>query len=145
VKKIILLIVIFLLVGCSNNKEFYLTDKYYNKGEFIEVKEDELNSNESYLLYTYNNFCVLPVHCENIFKQVMEKYKIDILSMPFDTFKNTSFHKEVKYAPSILIIKNGKIITYLDANSDKDLEKYQNITKFEEWLKEYIYLEKTTN
>ena len=142
-KKIILLLVIFLLVGCSNNKEFYLTDKYYNKGDFIEVKESDLKSDETYLLYTFNNFCALPVHCENIFKQVMEKYKIDILSMPFDRFKNTTYHQEIKYAPSIIIIRNGEIVSYLDANLDKDLEKYQNPTKFEEWLKEYIYLEKS--
>lgn len=141
-KKVVLLLIIFLLVGCTNEKEFYLTDKYYNKGEFIEILPNDIRSDESYLLYTYNNFCVLPVHCENIFKEVMEKYKIDLLSMPFDDFKNTAFHKEVKYAPSVLIIKNGEIVSYLDANSDKDLEKYQNITKFEEWLKEYIYLEK---
>ena len=143
-KKVVLLLVIFLLVGCTNNKLFNLTDKYYNKGEFINISAKDIKEDESFILYTYNNFCVLPVHCENIFKEVMEKYKIDVLSIPFDDFKNTHFHKEVKYAPSILIVKNGDIVAYLDANSDKDLEKYQNITKFEEWLKEYINLEKTT-
>jgi hypothetical protein len=144
VKKVVLLLVIFLLVGCTNNKLFNLTDKYYNKGEFINISAKDIKEDESFVLYTYNNFCVLPVHCENIFKEVMEKHKIDVLSIPFDDFKNTHFHKEVKYAPSILIVRNGDIVAYLDANSDKDLEKYQNITKFEEWLKEYINLEKTT-
>jgi hypothetical protein len=142
VKKLILLIVIFLLVGCTNDKEVLLTDKYYNKGEFISVSANERADNETFILYTYNNFCALPIHCETIFKKVLEDYKIDALSIPFDEFKNTSYYKEVKYAPSVMIIKNGNIISYLDANSDKDLEKYQNTTKFEEWLKEYIYLEK---
>ena len=140
-KKILLLLVIFLLVGCTNEK-IYLTDKYYNKGDFITVKEENINNSESFILYTYNNFCALPVHCETIFKEVLEKYHIDSLSIPFENFKNTIYYKEVKYAPSVLIIKNGKIIAYLDANSDKDLEKYQDTVKFEEWLKEYIYLEK---
>ena len=140
-KKIVLLLAIFLLTGCAN-KLFYLTDKYYNEGNFIKVSANEINTDESYLIYTYNNFCVLPVHCENIFKDVMEKYKIDVLSMPFDEFKNTEYHNEVKFAPSILIINNGKIVSFLDANSDKDLSKYQNTEEFEKWLKEYIYLEK---
>lgn len=141
-KKVLLLIVIFLLVGCTNNSKFYLTDKYYNNGDYIKVTPDEIKDNESLILYTYNNFCALPVHCENIFKEVMEKNKIDVLSIPFDDFKNTKYHSEVKYAPSVIIIKNGDIISYLDANSDKDLEKYQNTTKFEEWLSKYIYIEK---
>ena len=140
-KKIVLLITIFLLVGCTNNKEFYLEDKYYHNGDYINVSSSDIKDNESYILYTYNNFCVLPVHCENIFKEVMEKYKIDVLSIPFDDFKNTSFYQEVKYAPSILIVKKGELISYLDANSDNDLEKYQDTTKFEEWLRKYIVLE----
>ena len=140
-KKVLLLIVIFLLVGCSYNK-VYLTDKYYNNGDYINVKYNEIKNDETFVLYTYNNFCALPVHCENIFKEVMEKNKIDVLSIPFDDFKNTSYHKEVKYAPSVMIIKNGEVISYLDANSDSDLEKYQDTTKFEEWLTKYIYLEK---
>ena len=56
--------------------------------------------------------------------------------------KNTKFYENVKYAPSVIIIKDGEIVSYLDANSDKDLEKYQDANKFIKWLKEYIYLEK---
>lgn len=143
-KKIVLFLAIFLFVGCSNGI-FYLEDKYYNKGEYISISSKEINDNESFVLYTYNNFCALPVHCENIFKEVMEKNKIDVLSIPFEDFKNTSFYKKVKYAPSILIIRKGEIIAFLDANSDEDLEKYQDTNKFENWLKEYIYLEKNNN
>lgn len=141
-KRVLLLIVIFLMIGCTNNKKLYLTDKYYNNGDFISVKADDIKDNETYILYTYNNFCALPIHCETIFKEVLEKNKIDALSIPFEDFKNTSYYKEVKYAPSVLIIDNGKIVSYLDANKDEDLEKYQDTTKFLEWLKEYIYLEK---
>ena len=141
-KRVLLLIVMFLMIGCTNNKKIYLTDKYYNNGDFISVKANDIKDNESYILYTYNNFCALPIHCETIFKEVLEKNKIDALSIPFEDFKNTSYYKEVKYAPSVLIIDNGKIVSYLDANKDEDLEKYQDTTKFLEWLKEYIYLEK---
>ncbi len=130
------------MIGCTNNKKIYLTDKYYNNGDFISVKANDIKDNETYILYTYNNFCALPIHCETIFKEVLEKNKIDALSIPFEDFKNTSFYKKVKYAPSVLIIDNGEIVSYLDANKDEDLEKYQDTTKFLEWLKEYIYLEK---
>ncbi len=143
-KKVVLLIAIFLLVGCSN-KVFYLTDKYYNNGEFINVVAADINYNESFIIYSHNNFCSLPIHCETIFKGVMQKYKLDFLSISFDEFKKTSFYDEVKYASSVIIVKDGKIKAYLDVNSDDDLEKYQDVIKFEAWLKDYIYLEKTTN
>ena len=70
----------------------------------------------------------------------MNKYKIDFLSISFDEFKNTGFYKKVKYAPSIIIVKEGKIVAYLDPNSDDDFDKYQDATKLEEWIKEYVEL-----
>ena len=143
-KKLLLVVIILLLAGCDK-KIVNLSDKYYNNGDYISVTNSELSDTETYLLYTYNNFCNLPIHCENIFKETMEKYKIDILSMPFDEFKNTTFHNKVKYAPSVLIISNGKLLAYLDANSDRDYEKYQNTEEFETWLQKYINLIKTTN
>ena len=60
----------------------------------------------------------------------------------FDDFKKTTFHKKIKYAPSVLVVNKGKIIAYLDANSDDDLEKYQDVNKFEDWISKYIYFSK---
>ena len=70
----------------------------------------------------------------------MKKHNISIISIPFAEFKKTIFYKKVKYAPTIIIINKGKIIAYLDANSDKDLKKYQDINEFEKWIDNYIYL-----
>ena len=69
----------------------------------------------------------------------MKKYNIDFLSMKFEYFKKTKLYKKIKYAPSVIIIKNGKIIDYLDANKDEDLNKYQNSNEFEQWINSYIY------
>ena len=94
------------------------------------------------LLFTYNNYCSLPIPCEYIFEDFMSKYNISIVSIPFKEFKETKYYKKVKYAPTIIIIKEGNIVAYLDANSEKDLDKYQNINDFEKWISKYIYLDK---
>ena len=142
-KKIVLLIAIFLLTGCILNKteKFYLNDKYYNKGDYINLDSSGLESvkDNSMIIYTYNNFCNLPIHCENVFKEIMDKYKIDFISIPFAEFKKTSFYQDVSYAPSIIIVNNGKVVNYLKADSDNDYDKYQKADVFEKWLSEYIY------
>ena len=73
---------------------------------------------------------------DNVFK----KYKLDVYSLTYDEMKKTFISDTVKFAPSVVIIKNGKIITYLDAESDADYEIYQDETKFDNWLNNYIYL-----
>ena len=45
----------------------------------------------------------------------------------------------MKYAPSIIIVKDKEIVSYLDANSDEDLDKYQDEEAFESYLNKYIY------
>lgn len=81
----------------------------------------------------------MSVPCDKIFESFMEKYSIDFLKISFENFKNTLFYNEVKYAPSVIIINNEKIISYLDANKDEDLQKYQHEKEFEKWLNNYIY------
>ena len=147
-KKYLLIIILLLLVLCGCNKEsndskFYLNKKYYNTGEYIKTKSSSINNNkDSYILYTYNNYCSLAIPCEDIFEEFMKQYKIDFLSIPFDDFKDTYLYDKVKYGPTIIIVKNGKIVSYLDANNDEDIEKYQDVEKFKDWVSNYIYLEK---
>ena len=145
-KKIVLLIAIFFLFWCACNKQekFYLNKNYYNKGEYISVDSRGLENikNNSMIIYTYNNFCNLPIHCENIFKEFMDKYQIDFISIPFAEFKKTSFYQDVSFAPSIVIVNKGKIVDYLKADSDNDYDKYQNTDVFEKWLSDYIYFSK---
>ncbi len=149
-KKIFIIMLSFLiLTGCKLNQNdgkerMYLSNQYYNKGEFIEIKSSDLldKINDTYVLFTYNSYCNLPISCEDIFKSFAKKYDIDFISISFEEFKNTKFYNTVKYAPSIIIIKNNEIVDYLDANSDKDLNKYQDQKEFESWLDNYIYFTK---
>lgn len=146
-KKIIVLALLVILLGIliyNHGKKIYLSDKYYNASEYISVTKKDLDKlkNNNFLLYTYNSYCTFKVPCDSIFKKVMDKYNISILSMPIEEFKKTNYYKEVKYAPSIIIIKNGKIRKFLDANSDKDYDKYQKSSEFEKWLNKYIYLKR---
>lgn len=144
-KKLLLIVGILLITGCKEKQieKFYLNNKYYNEGKFIRAENIENLKKDSYVLYTYNNYCTFDKPCEDIFKTYMEKYKIDFVSIPFEKFKKTSLYNEVRFGPSIIIIKKGKIITYLDANKNEDLKRYQDSKKFEEWINTYIYTEES--
>ena len=154
-KKVVVLVlclITLLTTACTSNRtnqdddieRIYLTEKYYNKGEFKELISKDLSKLKkgTYILFTYNNYCTLSIPCDKIFEEFMKKYKIDFLSIPFEEFKNTKFYETVKYAPSAIIVNSGEIVAYLDANSDEDLAKYQDSKEFEKWLNNYIYFTK---
>ena len=143
-KKIFLIIFIALLFcGCSKEiDKFYLDDEYYNDGKFIDVEALDELENKKYILYTNNNVCNFPKPCTNIFEEFMSEYNIDIVTIYYEDFKNTKYYKEVENAPSIIIMNNGKIIDYLDINSEEDEIKYQSVDEFTKWISKYIYLTK---
>lgn len=149
-KKLVMVLVLSLLLcGCSkvldqndDVKRLYLSDKYYNKGEFINKTDLRDLDNDVYVIFTYNNFCNFKVSCDKIFESFMKKYNIDFIKIPFDSFKETDLYETVKYAPSIIIIDNNKIVDYLDANEDEDLDRYQDEEAFEKWMDKYIYFKK---
>ena len=153
-KKVIILIMAFLsalvvvsflyLINNDNKKEekFYLDNQYYDSNEFIEIdlEEYEKIKNNTYVLYVFNNFCNLPIPCHDIFEQYMKEKNVAFLSMKYEDFKNIDLHDKVRFAPSVIIVKNGKIIDYLDSEKDEDLKKYQDAKEFGKWIEKYIKL-----
>ena len=57
-------------------------------------------------------------------------------------FKDTYLYDTVKYAPSVIIVDKHSIVDYLDSESDKDYDRYQDTKEFTKWLKEYIKLKR---
>lgn len=139
---IVLIIIIGVLYLFKNKKveRFYLDSKYYGINEFIKLDSKEFdNLKGSYVVFTYNYYCQFSIPCEDIFKEYMEENNISFISIPFDEFKNTKMHKEVKYAPSIIVVNNNKIIDYLSTDNDEDVIRYQDINEFTSWINQYIY------
>ena len=119
-----------------------LENEYYNNNGLKNISKETLETlltqKKSFIIFTYNNICTFKKPCDKIFEKVSKEINIQILQIPFQTFKETKLYEKVKYAPSIIIINEGEILTYLDANEDKDLEKYQDENKFKQWLLKYI-------
>lgn len=138
IKKVVLVLSLFILVGCQS--KFSLEDKYYQNGAYIEINYNDYNKikDESFILFTYNNYCQFDVPCDEVFLEVFKKNNLSVLKMPYAEFKKTKLHDDVKYAPSVIIVKKGKVVVYLDSESDSDIDLYQDINKFENWLKKYI-------
>ena len=130
------------LAFSHSSNTFSLEKEYYGKDGLVDISssgvEKLIQDKKSFILFTYNSFCSFSVPCDSIFLESAQEKNVIILQIPFEDFKNTTFHETVKYGPSVLIIKEGKIVSYLDAGKDEDIEKYQDTSVFIEWLSKYI-------
>lgn len=141
-KKITIIIICLFLSACTNSSKFSIEKEYYKESKYIDVNSEDIKklkeNKKSFIVFTYNNYCMLEIPCDEIFKKVMNKYNISFLYLPYEEMKNTFIYDEVKLAPSVILIKEGEIVAYLDAESNEDLPKYQDTEEFEKWLTSYI-------
>ena len=139
-----MLLVAIFIHEYEKKSKFYLDDKYYSSNEFISVEDLNEIEHDSYIMYTYGDFCAFSTPCEDIFKSFMDQYNISFIKMHYDNFKNTKYYKSVLYPPSVLIIKKGKLIAFLNAEDDNDINKYQDSLEFKNWVDKYVYLDKNS-
>lgn len=145
IKVFLLILVIIFLTGC-NNKQVPLEDKYYHNSEIIEIDKDGysnlIKDKENFVMFIYQPMCITSNNFEKILNDFSNEYQITIYKMPYSLVKDTSLYDTIKYYPSFVIFKNGKVIHYLDANSNEDIKYYQDINEFVKWFSEYVVLNK---
>ena len=131
-------------INSDNHKKFYLDDEYYNKPFLKKIDSDKLieleNNGKSFVILTH-----IPGACNNdvpfapLVNDFISKYKVKFYEINFKEINGTQIDKYVKYAPSLVIYEDGKLIAYMDANSDSDLKYYESLDGLYEWLSKYIY------
>ncbi len=145
-KKILLIILsIFMLTGCKQEK-FYLEDKYYENNEIIDATHEQINelfdNKESFVALVYLPGCSSCVEFRKVIDQFREKNNIVFYNVSIAEEKQTELSNKIKYAPSAAIIKEGKIIDYLDTTKDEHIQYYETKEGFTSWIEQYIYLQK---
>ncbi len=114
--------------------------------ELAEVSEDPVatldqmfEDKKSFVLYVS-----LPI-CNGDaakFKQYVldfqHREKVSFYYLTSDYIKDSLVYETVKYFPSVIIVKEGKIINYLKYDSDEDVEFYKSYDGFSKWFKSNV-------
>lgn len=143
-KKLIIFILlgtIFLTVFLIKPKTFYLESKYYDSGKLLDIKPSTLNKliaeKESFILYIYGN-CVCSIKFNSIIKDFAEKNNVIIHTLNSELVSQTAIDKYIKYFPTVIVFKKGKIIDYLKSDRNDNLVYYESSKEFTKWLTSYI-------
>lgn len=134
---------IFIITN-KNEKTFYLENNHYGTNNMIEISIDELeqlsNKKESFAVFVYQPMCVTSSDFESVLNAFLEEEKITIYKIAFSSIKDTEIGKSIKYYPSFIIYKKGKIIDFLEADKDEDVNYYTSKEGFKNWFTKYIKL-----
>ncbi len=147
-KKILILLISFLLVGCSLNKQEHEDYKEINNiNETLEASKDMQNSidqlsqtGDSKQLTLYLFYSSSCMHCHNEIEwldSIKDKYK-NLTIIKYEASENFAFYEEVvekmkinDYHVPLTIVGNDYLIGYADSKSDDILSLIDRYSKFE--------------
>lgn len=140
-KKLAVILSLFLLVGCSS-KKINLSEQdrvaNYKDTTYEEIKT-KIKDRDSFIVYVTSNSCLI---CHN-FNPFVEETTINLEITIYKVYANTvdlnsPIMKKTKYTPAVFVFKKGKIIEYLDPTKNKDSEYFDSQVAFEGWLSQYL-------
>lgn len=142
---ITLIISICLVFILKETKKIDLEEKYYDNGELLRITKDEFEdlekNKENFILFVHiPGVCQVSLPFAPIVEEFIEENNITIYSLPFYEITDTSIEEYVKFSPSVLIYKDGSVLSYLDSTKDEHLEYYKTIESFTKWIKEYVHI-----
>ncbi len=141
---ILITIFITILIINKNKKPFYLEDNYYGVNSMTEINIDELNklidNKKSFAVFIYQPLCITSSDFESILSDFLIDAQISIYKIAFSDIKETNIGKSVKHYPSFIIYNKGKIVDFLEADKDEDVEYYLSKDGFTSWFKRHVKL-----
>ena len=121
---------------------FRLDEEYYATSESIDIDKDEyeklIAKEKSFVVMIDKPGCITTSEMRSAMANFSDEYQFKYYRMMWEEVKESSLHEYVKFTPSIAVIHNGKVIDWLDADSDEDAEYYDSAESLQRWLKEYI-------
>ncbi len=146
-KILLLLLAITLCIACKKEEKiepFDLKESYYQESKMDELDLDNLkkliNDKESFGVFVYLPGCTSCAAFSEVLNDFQKNNTISFYKIEIKYAKETEIGEKIKYAPSFVIFKEGKVVAYLDAESDEDLSYYKTVDGFKEWLTKYINL-----
>ena len=144
---LILIIVIYLVFFNEKENIFFLETRYYGSSNITEIELDELNElidkKESFGIFIYQPSCVTSSDFEQVLYDFQEQNLISFYKIPFSKVKDELDF--LNYYPSFIIYKKGKVIDFLEADKDEDIEYYKSSEGFKKWFTKYAEIKEDIN
>ena len=105
------------------------------------LKKKEKNE-DNFGIFVYLPGCSSCAEFKTVLEDFLTDNNININYISILDSDGTAVEKKVKYAPSFMVYKDGKVVAYLDSNSDEDTPYFKDANNFKNWLENYVFLSK---
>lgn len=122
--------------------KFTLSSEYTSKSGFqdatVEEIQGSIDAKKSFAVFVYQPECRSSEDLEKIVKSFSEEKEVIFLRIAYSELKESGLIPELKYYPSVVLYRDGKVVDFLKANDDSYTSAYTTSEGFREWWGKYI-------
>ena len=123
-------------------KDYVISDNTTSINSFKEINEDNYNEiidrKGIKLLFVYLKGCSSCSSFKTIINDVNLYNDLDIYQVEFQKLSKLNIIVDLQYAPSLIVIKDGKVLDFLNSDLDEDKEFYKKSSSLSYWLSNYM-------
>lgn len=134
---------IFLSNGWYETEKATLSSEYFDfKGQMNLDKDtyEKLVSNKkSFIILTHQPGCAANIL--TYLKDFASEKGFSYYYFLWSDLRETNLKATVNFPPSVIVIREGRVYKHLDANSNNDVDYYNNYDSFKNWLENAVNFE----
>ena len=129
--------------------DYVISNEVINTSSYTELDEnnykDIINSKEPSLIFVYLRGCSACNSFKTIINDVNLYNDLNIYQTEFHKLSKLGLKLDnLKFAPSLIVVKDGEILGYLNSDSDEDKEYYKKASSLSDWITNYISINKVS-
>lgn len=141
---IITALVIVAAIFHVKNARFALSSEYYGVSEIQAIDSTTLNQlisdHKSFGLFVSQPSCQASADLEKYLNDFINVHQMKFYEISFSALKDDNIIPDLRFYPSFVIFHDGKVVDFLEADSDEDAAAYTSVAGFEEWFSGYAQL-----
>lgn len=121
---------------------FRLDEQYYGSAALDSISAAELqqlvDEKKSFAVFVSQPSCRASADFEKVLQSFIAETPMRFYEIAFSDLKELPFASEVRFYPSFLIFKRGKLVDFLEADNDDDASAYTSLDGFKAWLSKQV-------
>ena len=124
------------------DREYYCEGQNCSDNDFLELTVDEYkelsNAKKTFVVFVDKDGCTTADKMRSFISDYAKSNGVKVYRIAYEDMKETSMHELVKYYPSVAIVTKGKVFKFLRADSDEDVDAFENREAFNNWMGKYL-------
>ena len=140
---VVITVLVAVIVGGQPTQQFRLSAEYYGTSEMLTgLTKDEyeqlLSQKKSFVVMVDKPGCITTPPMRERMANFPANMQFKYYQFMWSEARESSLHEYVTFVPSVAIIREGKVVAWLRADSDEDVDYFNSAEALQGWIAKYI-------